>query len=159
MTINDSRLPYHLLPHNQELLKSLAREDGPTTNYEIDPSISAAQVPSYPVAFNEFAPPGRADGCPIFRRYADGVLDVEYAATKVIDALHAAGECAPLDKTQQDALSCLFPASFAYVDSMLLGHVMMVSLKITAKEAAMVALRVADHIRHEVQFMLSSHAR
>lgn len=132
---------------------------GETTDYFLDHGISALQVPPTPVNMNQAPPPGRAYGCPIFRRYADGVLDTEYAAQKVVDALHSAAESAPLNKEQQDALSCLFPDAFAYVDSTLLGHVMHTSLRITPHEAAIVALRVADHIKHELEYMLSSHAR
>lgn len=161
MTANFVRVPVRYIPQNQELLKALSndglREDA--VAYKIDPSLTTVQVPNHPVNLGQDAPYGRANGNAIFRRYPDGRLDIEYAAMKVIDALHKAALPAPLNKEEQDALSCLFPSSFSYIDSAMIGHVMATSLRITQKEAAEIALHVADHIRHETLFMLSSHAR
>lgn len=144
---------------NQELLdvqKSVSGEQGVVgTDYSgpTESPMTAQMEPTYRT------PNDRVSGNEMFRRYADGTLDIEYASNKVITAIHNTSVGIVLTGIEQTALSCLFPQNFSYVDAGVSAATRAVNLKISPLESLQIQARVSKHLTHELEYMLSSHAR
>lgn len=143
------KVPVRHIAGNQELLKSMTRDVGPTTEYTNPEDVPKAQMtPSYRT------PIDRANGNVIFRRYPNGLLDVGYARDKVLEGLRCAKEGIPLNGAQEAALSVLFPGIFAFVAPALHNQVMRVSLRITPAEGMAVAQAVAQLLEEQHEYKL-----
>ncbi len=165
MSKNTARVPVHLLPANQDLLKSQVgtatpgpgwagqrRGDEGGTDYRQEESayqVGAGVLSSYRT------PADRLNGNQLFRRYTSGALDVMWAAHQVIDALHRVKESGghdQLNSLEKVALSVLFPQSFSFVAPGMVSAVAAVQLRLSPLEVIQVREAVARHLAEEVNW-------
>lgn len=149
---NQPRVPVRFLAHNQDLVKAQAGQSHEATDYSEE--VTVARVlpgvqPSYRV------PADRECGNEMFRRYTNGMLDMEYATHKIVHALHLArdaGTADVLNSLDKVALSVLFPMSFDYVGSGMVDHVARVQLRLTPQEVQALRMKVAAHLAEEMNW-------
>lgn len=146
------RLPVRFVPANEELLKAqYAGSESGTTDAGVNETVPVARMePSYRTA------PDRISGNEMFRRYPNGMLDVDHAKHQVIDALHKVKDKGPLNSMEVVALSVLFPDLFAdhfgVVDSATIDAVRRVQLKLHPEETMAIAAAVAGHLAEEENY-------
>lgn len=152
---NFPRVPVRYVSTNDELLKG--QYAGSTlggTDYKKTESVpETAMVSQYRI------PMDRVNGNEIFRRYPNGMLDIDYAAMKVVDAIHIVVNGGPLNAEQKTALSCLAPDSFGYIDPGMAASVLRSTLRISVLECVEIMDRVSTHLLEEQAYKHSSHAR
>lgn len=125
------------------------------SNYE--PS-APEYVPNYPtgVVSTFRAAPDRVNGNEVFRRYPNQSLDIDYAAQKVIDMVHKVQESKNssgfMTNQEELILNVVFPKAFDFVDEGMIDNLRDVNLRISADEAALIALRVQAHLKEEINW-------
>ena len=147
----EPKIPVHMLPQNQELLKAQLGEPQKPRIFETTP-VHAVYEGSWEPQYR--TPPDRVSGNHMFRRYADGVLDIEYCVHKVVDALHRAKDLGAmsLNTLERVAVSVMFPESFGFVDSSMVRHVAAVQLRISEQEREAIRTRVGLHLAEEMNW-------
>jgi hypothetical protein len=154
MSNNLPRRPVRFVPQNDELLKSqegLAGQRKGATDFSEDQTVAHVSVPVQTYR----TPVGRLNGNEFFRRYMDGSLDIKYAASKVIDALHRSKDGGGVDQLNSEekvCLSVLFPEVFMEVDAAIVSTVAAVQLKITVDEMYAIKQLVARHVQEELNY-------
>jgi len=159
---NMSRVPVRFIPGNEDLLKSQVGTASPGpgwagqregTDYRPEEEqaykVGGGVCPSYRT------PTDRVSGNQMFRRYANGDLDVGVALHHVVDALHRAKMSAghdQLNSLEKVALSVLFPQSFSYVDAGMAGSVATVQLRLSPLEIVQIREAVARHLAEELNW-------
>lgn len=147
------------LPLNMQKALSGGTAEEELTNYkqnepEAVPVYPAGVVPTFRAA------PDRVNGNAVFRRYPDASLDIDYAANKVIDMVHRVQESDNssgfLTNQEELILSVCFPRVFNFVDTSLLERMRDINLRITADEAALVAMKVSAHLKEELNWNAGS---
>jgi hypothetical protein len=142
------------IPENQELLKSQAGIAGQrlsATNFSENEPFVHISGPSASYR----TPPDRVQGNVFFRRYLNGALDVPYAVSKVIDALHRvkdSGGINQLNNEERTALSVLFPTQFSFVSEPIVDAIAVVQLRLSLLEIEQIRQEVAAHISEELNW-------
>jgi hypothetical protein len=149
MTHNFTRRPIGQIEENRELLKSIAGDSYHTPDFKDDPG---AEVPTAVMAPQYRTPHGRVSGNRFFRRYPDGMLDIDYAAHKVIDAIHTAKKQLPCSPEDTVALQIMFPSLFPGLDSGMVEQMAAVQLDLLPQEREMVRRKVAAHFAEELNW-------
>ena len=152
---NFSRVPVRYVSTNEDILKSeyAGSKLGGTDYKQTDTVPETAMVSQYRY------PADRVNGNEIFRRMPNGQLDIDYAAHKVIDAIHIVVNKGPLNAEQMTALSCLAPDTFQYIDPGMASSVLRATLRISVLECVEIMERVALHLAEEHAYKHSCHAR
>lgn len=161
MTNTLPKVPVRFIAENSEMLDSMAKSHtaGQTlggTDYTPEQAAAyhTAMHPEYRTA------PDRVNGNVIFRRYADGSLDVDYAKNQIVEAIRKVRDNIPLNSMEEAALSSCFPNVFShYIDSGVVSSVRAVSCKISLLESQAVSAAVAAHLAAELDWKHSCHAR
>lgn len=154
--INFPRVPVRFISTNDHLTQGTDYAGGHTggTDYTHSNDVPLSTIQAqYRIA------PDRVNGNEIFRRYPDGSLDIDYAAMKVVDAIHIVVNGGPLNSEQKVTLGCLAPDSFNFFDRNMADHVLRTTLRISVLECVSIMERVATHIEEERAYKHSSHAR
>jgi len=149
-----TRFPVRFLKSNTELLKSMGTDYSDVkgkTDYINDtdaPTLPAGIQPSYRT------PHDRVNGNVMFRRYLNGVLDMDYACQQVIDAVHRFKFGAtPLYEQESVALSVLFPTAFVdAMDPAMAASVAAVNLQLLPEEHIAIRIKVAAHLAEEMNW-------
>lgn len=148
--MNFPRLPVRFLAHNQELLKSqqsMAGAELGATDYEVTESAPVA-VPE-----PQFRAPGdRNLGNLLFRRFPNGMVDVENAKMVVVDIIHKVKDLVPLTELEHVVLGCFFPGQFPYVAPGLVEQLSAVQLRLSPLEMSMISEAVAAHLSAEMSW-------
>lgn len=163
---NYTRMPVRFIDGNQDLLKSQTGTASPGPGWagqregtDWRPGEeSAVQVPPG-VSPSYRAPADRVNGNQLFRRYPNGLLDVEYAKHQVVNALHRVKESGghdQLNSLEKVSLSVLFPASFDYIPQGMAPAVASVQLRLSPTEVMMVREAVARHLAEELNYNAGS---
>jgi hypothetical protein len=155
MSNNLPRRPVRFVEQNEELLKSqegLAGQRQGATDFSEDQPV--AQI-SRPTAQYR-TPIDRVSGNEFFRRYLSGELDMGYAVSKVVDAIHRAkdgGGVDQLNNEEKTCLSILFPQQFHGMDNAYVsGTIAAVQLRIQPEEIAAIRVEVAKHVQEEMNY-------
>ena len=154
MSNSQPRRPVRFQEDNTELLKSMGSnysEAKDKTDYVNDQHIASQTASIHPTYRT---PPDRVNGNKMFRRYLNGVLDMEYATHKVIDAVRKYKQnVAPLDGEDLIALQVIFPGCFdGSMDPMMATAMGAVHLDLLPEEIAMIRFRVAQHIAEVLNY-------
>jgi hypothetical protein len=151
---NLPRRPVRFVPQNVELLKSQEGSAGQrlgATDYS-DPGLPYMDVPTgVRTSYRTPTPGERVNGNEFFRRYINGMLDIESAAHKVIDALHRvkdSGGHDQLNSEEKTVLGALFPTQFSEIGAVIAS----VQLRISDMEVEMIRQRVALHLAEEMNW-------
>jgi hypothetical protein len=154
MSSNLPRQPVRFIQENQDLLKSqeglAGQKSGSTDFYENEPYVHISGPSS-----TYRTPPDRMCGNAFFRRYLNGSLDLPYAVSKVIDALHRAkdsGGINQLNNEERTALNVLFPTQFSFSSEPVVDAIAMVQMKISMPEIELIRQTVAAHIQEELNY-------
>lgn len=147
------RVPVRFLPQNQELVKAQEGIAGQRSTTDYSQELSLATVSR--AENHERMPLERANGNPIFRRYMNGELDVEYAKDRIVTVMHKVkdgGGTDILNNQEKTVLGVLFPAQFDYVDPALAGAIAMSQFRLSMGEIASVRMAVAAHLAEELNW-------
>ena len=141
---------------DNELFKSYAGSFAGGTDYSQTESVPEAITPG----FNNGRPmTERSTGCFIFRRYCNGMLDIEYAIAKVVDCLHKAKlGVVPLNDDENTILGVCFPGTFNTIGHGMLDSSIRHTLKLTPEEVSQICRGVAAHLSGELDYFYSSHS-
>lgn len=154
MSNNLPRKPVRFIPQNDELLKSqegiAGQRKGATDFSEDEPyaHISAATA-SYRT------PADRVRGNEFFRRYINGRLDLKYAVSRVVDAIHRvkdSGGHDQLNNQEKTALGILFPLQFSFVGDTMTDAVAMVQMRLALVEVEQIRRAVAAQLQEELNY-------
>jgi len=154
MSKNNPRIPVHLLPANKELLKGFASfEDvkgGTDYKQEVGTEANLQEIPTS--TYRAPTPGSRENGNELFRRYLNGVLDLEHAKHCVLDALRRFKDKGILNTQEAAALQILFPgvAQFqGHIDPGMVAAYRAVNLKITPEESIAISVAVSAHVAEQ----------
>ncbi len=152
------RVPVRFVQQNDHLIKGgYAGSSIDGTNYkpgneEVIGEMATIQ-PSYRV------PTDRPNGNEFFRRNPNGMLDMDYAVQKVVDAIHSVCDGVAPTMFEQICLSSLYPGAFLHpvvADPAITSRIL---LRITPEEAIQIVMGVSAHMHAEHEFTESCHAR
>lgn len=148
---NLPRYPVHAVPGNQHLIKADAGQTKVATDYHQDGTLDNGSV-SGPTAPR--IPYRRSLGNVLFRRYTNGVLDLEEAAQKVVSAIHILKQdSVPLLPQDALALVAVFPnvpAIYACAVGMgIIPEQAMMLARLAPFEVNAIQNRVAAHLKEE----------
>lgn len=145
---NLPRIPVRFLEHNAELLKSQDPSDlRKSTDYTFTEDVGAMNMgPQYN------APQGRVLGNQLFRRYPNGMLDLDGAKHTVVDIIHKVKDQGPLTELEKLVLGCIFPLVFPFVDGRLSESLTRVQLKLAPWEIDQIAHAVSAHLTAEMSY-------
>lgn len=152
---NLPRRPVRFQEHNRNLLDSMGASydlvEKSHPDYVNDTTVGTLPPgvqPSYRT------PPDRVSGNKMFRRYLNGILDLEYACHKVIDALHKVrANAAPLAPQDLMALQAIFPGNFnTGVDPAMAMATASVQLELLPSEVMAIRAKVAAHFAEELNY-------
>jgi hypothetical protein len=146
--------PVRFQKENLELLKSMGA-DYSSVKDKID-YVNDVDVATLPPGVNSSyrTPLDRSSGNKLFRRYLNGVLDMDYACQVVIDAVHRFKQKdIPVYPLERVALQVLFPGHFGDdVDALMAPSVAGVQLDLLPEEQAIIRARVAMHLAEEINW-------
>ena len=154
MSSNLPRRPVRFIKENEELLKSqegLAGQSKTATDFEENVPYGTISRPTATYR----TPPDRVNGNQFFRRYINGILDVPYAAAKVIDAIHRAKDSGGIDQLngeEKTALSLIFPTQFGSMSSAVASATAMVQQRLSLMEVEQIRQTVAAHLQEELNY-------
>ena len=122
------RVPIHLRKEGSDLSKS-------ATSYR-----EGIKHPS-----TNRMPKDRNVGCTPLRRYANGLLDVDYVAGEVISLIHKAQDGGNLTAFEMSLLSVIIPGKFKLVAK----PIAQTHTRLSDEEKALVAIKVMQHMGEE----------
>lgn len=114
--------------------------------------VESETVPTVQVGTSYRVPVGRTNGNTMFRRYMDNTLDIQYAADKIIDAIHTHVDGGILTNIEELALSVCFPSAFYFLDSEVALAMRDVNLQLSADEVRVIRHRVASQLLEEINW-------
>lgn len=147
---NLPRVPLRYQPWAQDLLKSQevlsGGMPGKGTDYELSESVPPVTGPVCRV------PDDRELGNVVFRRFPNGMLDLDHARDVVVDLIHKAADKSPLTPLECTILGCLYPSLFPFVDSLLVDPTLRVTLRLSPWEVMTIQSAVAKHLAAEKNY-------
>jgi len=155
MSNNLPRKPVRFVPQNEELLKSQEgiagqRKDG--TDYSRDESVATISKPTAQYR----TPLDRNSGNVFFRRYMGGELDMKYAVSKVVDAVHRVKDSGGINQLNNEEATCLrvlFPVQFGGMENAAVsGTIAAVQLRLAPEEMVAIRVAVAKHLQEEMNY-------
>jgi len=151
------RVPINFFTKHDDVKKSLeyAGSHSGGTDFAQTEAVPVAPSPYYNASI-----PDREQGWSEFRRNPNGVLDYDYAVSKVVDVLHIAKMgIVPLTQQQETILGCLFPNTFTTVPSAMIAPILRTTMRISVLECNEIAVRVAEHLYQEQLYAQSVRGR
>jgi hypothetical protein len=145
-----ARIPLHLQALAQ-LKKAIAADsmEPDLTNWkQTEPLVSVDHIQTnFPV------PVGRANGGnTVFRRNLDGSLDIDSAASTIIDVLQKVRHKGYLTDFEKLILSAIFPGVFSFYDPVTAAKMATVKLGASPAEMQGVALVISAHMAEELNW-------
>lgn len=115
---------------------------------------STEEIPEVPsgVRSSYRTPANRATGIDVFRRYADGTLDIEYAKHKVVDMIHKVKEGAYLTEWEKCILCCCYPDVFFLMDHDIAADMLRITMRVSPAEMLAIAQAVSAFLAEEMNY-------
>ena len=149
-----TRIPLHL---QEQLRKAtemgstigVGSADSDMTNYNIDQN---REVTTGRMGSDYRYPTGRAHGNTIFRRWNDGTLDVDSAASEAISLLAKVRNRVPVTDFEKIVLTAAFPGVFQFEDIVVAQKMLALQGSISVMEMQQIAMVVASRLAEEENF-------
>lgn len=153
MSSNLPRRPVRFVEQNADLLKSQAGIAGQSkTATDFNENVPHGTI-SRPTSSYR-TPVDRVSGNEFFRRYITGELDVPYAVSKVLDAIHRAKDSGGIDQLngeEKTVLGAIFPLQFG-ISTAVAASMAMVQQRLTSIEVEQIRQTVAAHLQEELNW-------
>jgi hypothetical protein len=153
MPNNLPRRPVRFVEQNDELLKAQEGIAGQSkTATDFSENVPHGTI-SRPTATYR-TPADRVSGNEFFRRYLNGMLDIPYAVSKVLDAVHRAKDSGGIDQLngeEKTVLGVIFPVPFGLADAVA-GSMAAVQQRLSLIEVEQIRQAVAAHLQEELNY-------